>query len=79
MQLCVCACVCVLEVTNKEPSISDILHKRHQLKAWFIISSGPLWPIKDKDGDKKPSAAGRQQTDKTDMATEADVWKPPVA
>lgn len=30
---CVRVCARALEVTNKEPSISDILHKRHQLKA----------------------------------------------
>lgn len=29
----------------------------------------PLLPIKDRDGDKEASTAGKQQTDKTNMAT----------
>lgn len=36
----------------------------------------PLLPIKDRDGDKEASTAGRKQTDKTNMATQS-VWKPP--
>lgn len=56
--------VCCNQWTNKEAWIS-VFHKRHQLKAWFIISSMPLLPIKDSDGDKEASTAGRQQTDKT--------------
>lgn len=50
--------VCCDQWTNKEACIS-VLHKRHQLKAWFIISSVPLLPIKDSDGDKEtPQLAG---------------------
>lgn len=33
----------------------------------------PLLPIKDRDGDKEASTAGRQQTDKTNMATRSLV------
>lgn len=60
----------------KRHVFSEVLHKRHQLKAWIIISSMPLLPIKDRDGDKEASTAGRKQTDKTNMATQS-VWKPP--
>lgn len=39
--------VCCNQWTNKEACISEDFHKRHQLKAWIIISSMPLFPIKD--------------------------------
>ena len=49
----------------KKQHISEDFYKRHQLKEWFIISSMPLLPIKDRDGDKEAVAtAGRQQKGK---------------
>lgn len=69
--------VCCNQWTNKDACISEVLHKRHQLKAWFIISSMPLLPIKDRDGDKEAFTAGGQQTDKTNMVTQSSVSKSP--
>lgn len=65
--------------TNKGACISEVPYKRHQLKAWFIISLMPLLPIKCREGEKKPFAAGRQQTDKNQYGSSFLSKKPPVS
>lgn len=53
--------------------------KTRQLKAWIVISSKPLLPIKEGHGDKEAFAAGRQQTDKNQGLQCLQCTAPPVS